>query len=427
MCGIVGVWSQEGKASRKTIGRMVRLISHRGPDGEGYFLAPPIVMGHRRLAIIDIEGGKQPMSTEDGRYTIAFNGEIYNFVEVRKELEAKGAIFRTRSDTEVILQGYAVWGERCLDKMIGMFAFAIWDREEEELFLARDRVGKKPLVYFWDGKTFAFASETKGLVGAGLFDPKLDAKSVDLFFALGWVPSPLSIFMYVRKLQPGHFMKFKDGRVEIKRYWFPEKLLSCDKRKKEDRLQDFKSLFANAVNIRLRSDVPIGIFLSGGIDSSVVALEAVSQGYSAHALTVFFDHDRIDVNYAVKVARLLGIPQECIEVHGNICDDLEDIFWHYDEPFADTSSIPTFYIARAAKDRFKVILNGDGGDELFGGYRRYERIRMRYFLKRMASCLGLRDGGSNALQIWFGSRAIFREHERKALLKGRLAGNILVA
>ena len=270
MCGIVGIWSRTGENNEQVVEAMSNTLAHRGPDGNDISFVAPVTMGHRRLAIIDLVSGDQPMSTTDERYTIVFNGEIYNYIELRQELEQEGLVFKTTSDTEVLLQTFVHWGEKCLEKLVGMFALAIWDRSEETLFLARDRSGKKPLLYFWDGHSFAFASELKALLQVPGCETRLNAQALELYLALGYVPAPLAIFQKVQKLQPGHYLKFKKKQVQIRRYWFPESTPCRPATTHTERLAEFRTLFAESIRLRLRSDVPIGIFLSGGIDRKSV-------------------------------------------------------------------------------------------------------------------------------------------------------------
>lgn len=424
MCGIVGIVDQLNGVPVSLINEMKDSLIHRGPDGGGTYIDRRGIagLGHRRLAILDLStNGQQPMSTPDGRYTIVFNGEIYNYIELKEELEKKGFTFSTSSDTEVLLKGYEEWGQNVLDKLIGMFAFAVWDRDKEELFLARDRVGKKPLLYFWDGHVFAFGSELKAFRCLHFFEAKLDPEAVEAYLALGYIPAPLSIFQNVRKLLPGHFMTFSKGILNISRFWYPEKTQIRPANNREERIEECRLLLQNALRLRLRSDVPIGIFLSGGIDSAIVALESVNQGLKPHAFTLTFDHDQTDLPYAEQVAKFLGIDQEVIYVSGKQAqDDIFRITWQYDEPFADTSNIPSYYIASAAGKRVKVVLNGDGGDEVFGGYRHYERIALKQSLKLLMCALRLKDGSiNNCWQTYFQSKSTFRRTERDCLLVSR--------
>lgn len=399
------------------------LLAHRGPDDKGSFIDAngTVALGHRRLSIIDLtSSGQQPMSTPDGRLTIVFNGEIYNYLELRKELKGYGIEFQTRSDTEVLLRAYDVWGIGALDRILGMFAFAIWDSQNQSLVLVRDRIGKKPLLYFREGTSLAFASELKALLAFPQFKAKLDPRGVELYLALGYIPAPFSVFRNVQKLQPGHYIRFQNGRIENHRYWFPEEANACSLGSTNLRIRELGDIFRDAVRIRLRSDVPVALFLSGGIDSAAIATECCEQNHKVHVFTATFDYDSTDLPYAIAVARHLGLDQEIIHLDGNgIRDEIHNIVWHYDEPFADTSNIPSYYIAKAAKE-FKVVLNGDGGDEAFGGYEHYEYVGLKQKLKLIAAIIGLKDGGNrDPWQVYFQSKTLFRRHRRVALLDGR--------
>lgn len=421
MCGIVGIIDHKSSTQGALVEGMLEAIEHRGPDDAGVFvdLVGGVALGHRRLSVIDLStGGHQPMSSVDGRLTVVFNGEIYNYLELKSFFKEKGLAFETNSDTEVLLRGYEFWGREVLNKLAGMFAFAIWDREEESLFLARDRVGKKPLVYYWDGNSFAFASEVKALMTLPACRRELDPQAVEAYLAFGYVPAPLNIFKRIKKLQPGHYLCLRKGRLEVARYWFPEKTANHMPTRVEERLEMFRALFQDAVRIRLRSDVPIGLFLSGGVDSSAVAAECVRAGQRLRGYTVAFDEDQTDLPFATRVAQHLEIEHEVIHTSGDrVREDLDRIVWLYDEPFGDSSNIPSYYISRAIKGQFKVILNGDGGDEAFGGYKHYEYIGQKQALKRFGALMHLWDGkASDPWQVYFQGKAIFRRGERERLV-----------
>ena len=430
MCGIVGFVDYRRRFSAATLSSMRRVLAHRGPDDEGSYTDADgaVALGHQRLAILDLSSrGRQPMSTPDGRLTIVFNGEIYNYLELRDDLQGYGIEFQTSSDTEVLLRAYETWGVGALDRLLGMFAFAIWDRQDQSLVLARDRVGKKPLIYFSDGAALAFASELKALLAFPQCTARLDPEGVQLYLALGYIPAPFSIFRNVRKLQPGHYLRFRSGRLEIHRYWFPEQANVCSPGPPGARIEELRGIFREAVRIRLRSDVPIALFLSGGIDSAAVAAECCEQGHKVRAFTATFDYDSIDLPYATAVAQHLGLEQETIHLDGSgIGDEIHRIIWYYDEPFADTSNIPSYYIAKAAQE-FKVVLNGDGGDEAFGGYAHYEYVGPKQKLNSVAARIGFKDGRSgDRWQVYFQSKSLFRRRSRVALLKGRAGSDCAV-
>ncbi len=420
MCGIAGVIGDRRAA--ELVRGMINIQRHRGPDGEGIFTGDDFAFGHRRLAILDLsDAGRQPMTSEDGRWTIVLNGEIFNYVELRQQL---GGPFRSGTDTEVLLRACSEWGvEKTLARSVGMFAFALWDSQERELTLARDRVGEKPLVYFHDANVFAFASELKAL--APFHDRRLDAAAMDAYLALGYVPAPLAIFRGCRKLEPGHVLHFKGGRIDILRWWIPELAPQGEERTRTKRIERLRALVADAVRLRLRADVPVAIFLSGGVDSSVIAAECARQGSKLQAFTADFGHGHPDLACAVQVAGHLGLRHEVLKIDASdAAAGFRELLWHYDEPFADSSAIPSFALARALKGRYKVVLNGDGGDEAFGGYRHYEHIAAKQALKSAAAAAGICDGATN---VYVESKTTFRESERARLLNGSFAGNSLSA
>ncbi len=345
---------------------MTRALEHRGPDGEGYFTAPGIALGQRRLAILDLSSaGRQPMTSRDGRWTIVFNGEVFNYVELKRELRGD---FQSSSDTEVFLEACAEWGiDRALERSVGMFAFALWDSHNRKLTLGRDRVGEKPLVYFWDGATLCFASELKAL--QPLHDSRLDAGALDAYLALGYVPAPFAIFRNTRKLAPGHLIEYHSGHLTERRWWFPEyAALESSAQPMVERQQQLRKLVADAVRVRLRSDVPIAVCLSGGIDSSVIAAECAKQGAKLEAYTVALDGDETDLPWAKQVAQHLGLAHQVIEAKSSGAPaGLHETCARYDEPFADSSALPSLALAGALSGRYKVVLTGDGGDEAFAG------------------------------------------------------------
>jgi len=401
---------------------MLAAVRHRGPDGDGIFMSPDATaaLGHRRLAIIDLSTrASQPMTTEDGRYTIVFNGEIYNYVELGRELAEEGLALRTTSDSEVLLRGYERWGQGVLGKLLGMFAFAVWDAKERTLFLARDRVGKKPLLYAEVNGTFAFASELKALLALSFLKPRISAVAIDLYLTLGFIPAPHSIIQGVRKLPPGHFMTVSQTRTTITRYWDPLSNPPTVAATPAARVEQGRALIRDAVRLRLRSDVPIALFLSGGVDSSVIAAECRTLGTRVQCLTMTFDADNADLPYAQSVAHHLSLPLEVREARGAEVSDLLDLAGTiYDEPFGDSSSLPSLALSRAVRGSAKVILNGDGGDEAFAGYRHYEAIGIKQFLKSLAVRVGARDGISgDPWQTYLQSRAVFRRHERQGLMR----------
>jgi asparagine synthase (glutamine-hydrolysing) len=418
MCGIAGVIGDRRAA--ELVRDMTAVQRHRGPDDEGVFEAEGMALGHTRLAILDLgHAGRQPMTSADGRWTIALNGEIFNYIELRREL---GGAFASGTDTEVLLRGCAEWGvEKTLVRSVGMFGFVLWDARERELTLVRDRLGEKPVVYFHRGETLAFASELKAL--AAFHDRRLDAQAMDAYLALGYVPAPLSIFRGCQKLAPGHLLRFKNGEVDERRWWRPEQAAKGPEKTRVERLERLRSTVADAVGLRLRADVPVAIFLSGGLDSSVIAAECVRQGSKLKAFTADFGGGHLDLNYARRVAEHLGLRHEVMNLDANTAaQGLHELLWHYDEPFADSAAIPSFALAQTLKGRYKVVLSGEGGDEAFGGYRHYERIAAKQMLKAGAAAVGLADGATN---VYVESKLTFRASERGRLLNGSSAGNSL--
>lgn len=385
MCGIAGFIDLEDSGARaageraEILDRMCRIITHRGPDDQGVLLKKGVALGMRRLSIIDLAGGHQPMNGEDGSVTIVFNGEIYNFQELKPNLEARGHRFQTHSDTEVIVHAYEEFGPDCLKDLRGMFAFAIWDEKARSLFLARDRAGKKPLYYTQTSKgTLVFGSELKSLLEHPDVEREIDPQAVDAYFTLGYVPDPRCIFRNVHKLPPGHYLTFQNSRVTVEQYWDfdlkPERARSED-----DYLEELRTLLDESVRLRLISDVPLGAFLSGGIDSStVVAFMARHMGQPVKTFSIGFHEDSYnELKYARLTAEKFGTDHHEFILTPDICAVVDELAWHFDEPFADSSAIPTYMVSKLAREHVTVVLSGDGGDELFGGYSRYVVERKR--------------------------------------------------
>ena len=379
MCGIAGFidYWERGQLESFDRGRLLRgmcdVIRHRGPDEDGFLLQRGVALGMRRLSIIDLAGGSQPISGEDGSVTIVFNGEIYNFQELRPELEKRGHTFRTHSDTETIVHAYEEYGTACANHLRGMFALAIWDDKTRELYIARDRVGKKPLYYtLTPGQTLVFGSEIKSILEHPAVRREINLEALDAYFTLGYVPDPLTIFRDIHKLPPGHYLTFADGRVRTEQYW-DFKFEPAESRKPEDYLEELRELMNEAVRLRLISEVPLGAFLSGGIDSStIVALMARHMNQPVKTFSIGFHEDSYnELKYARLTAQKLGTDHHEFFVTPQICDVIDDLIWHFDEPFADPSAIPTFMVSKLARDHVTVALSGDGGDELFAGYTHY--------------------------------------------------------
>ena len=373
MCGIAGIFEPTGTHHPERaaiLRRMTRTLVHRGPDDEGYFVDGPVGLGFRRLSIIDLTTGHQPLSNEDGAVWVVFNGEIYNYSDLTVELEAKGHVFRTRSDTEAIVHAYEEWGVECVDHFRGMFAFAVWDQRQQQLFLARDRLGKKPLYYASVNGTLIFGSEIKALLAFPGLDRSLDLEAVSDYLSLLYIPAPKAIFRSVRKLPAGHYLLASPSGVQVRRYWdvsFAPRAFSGDP---ATRLAE---LLHESVSLRLRSDVPLGAFLSGGLDSSaVVGLMARALHSPVTTSSIGFPEDAFnELQYARQVAALFRTDHHEHMVTPNAMEVLETLIWHYDEPFGDSSAVPTYYVSKLARTHVTVALSGDGGDENFAGYRRY--------------------------------------------------------
>lgn len=373
MCGIAGFAGCDVDFNAPAvIRRMCDAIRHRGPDEDGYFIDNRISLGVRRLSIIGVRTGAQPVWNEDRSVCVVFNGEIYNFQQLRERLQRGGHTFSTSSDTECIVHLYEDLGDRCVDHLRGMFAFAIWDDRRGRLLLARDRVGVKPLYYAFKNGTLLFASELKALVAHPLVDREVDLEALNHYLTLQYVPDPWSIYAGVKKLPPAHLLVFEDDTPVVSTYWtLPrEPKMNIDFGQAVERT---RALIREATSVRLVSERPLGAFLSGGIDSSVVvAAMAEASTRPVKTYTIGFKEPAFDERkYARAVATRLGTEHHELEVDTDVSDVLSDLAWCYDEPFADSSAVPTWHVSRLASDHVTVVLNGDGGDESFGGYDRY--------------------------------------------------------
>jgi asparagine synthase (glutamine-hydrolysing) len=363
ICGFVGI-NEPG-----LLGRMTASISHRGPDDDGFYEAEGVGLGMRRLSIIDVAGGHQPIENEDGSLVIVFNGEIYNYRPLREELLAKGHTLRTHSDTEVILHLYEDMGPRCLERLNGMWGLAIWDKRRRRLFIARDRLGVKPLYYLDLGDRFLFGSELKTLLRYRGWQPTLDPNGVDSYLKLRYVPGPGGMFREVRKLPAAHYAIVEDGRVTVGRYWEPELYSGPFTGSDEEYLEGFAEQFERSVRMRLISEVPLGAYLSGGIDSgTIVAVMARQLSEPVRTFTVGFDYQHDELQSAADTAARLGCRHTEISCRAEDVELLPKIVWHLDEPLGDPITIPMFQLAHEAKKQVTVILAGEGADETLGGY-----------------------------------------------------------
>jgi asparagine synthase (glutamine-hydrolysing) len=410
MCGISGVYSPaDGRADPGVARQMNHALRHRGPDDEGYFADPNghVVLGHRRLSVIDLATGHQPIFDQSGTVAIVFNGEIYNFLELRNELIAKGYAFRTKSDTEVIANLFADAGAQCVHRLRGMFAIAVWDGKRQELILIRDRLGKKPIYYSDTPGGFYFASEIQALAAVPGLAREVDERAIDLYLKYGYIPSPWSIYRTIRKLPPAHLLRVRGDKVLLERYWqptfAPKHDLDYDEAKSE-----LLRLFTESVRLRLVSDVPVGCFLSGGVDSSAVTA-VMSRVTSAPVKTfsIGFPDPRYDeLKYARVVAGQYRTDHHEWVVEPQALDVLPEIVRTYGEPYGDSSAIPTWYLSRLTRTHVTVALNGDGGDELFGGYPWHRVIPA---LGRMASLVP-----SAPMRYLAGSRLLSRRARKLA-------------
>ncbi|MEM3086822.1 MAG: asparagine synthase (glutamine-hydrolyzing) [Halobacteria archaeon] len=372
MCGICGsLGPNDGPLLRS----MIACLKHRGPDGDGTWEDDGVSLANTRLSIIDLPGGRQPMSNETGDAWTVLNGEIYNYIELRAELRKAGHRFATESDTEVIVHGYEEWGERFPERLRGMFAIALWDAKARKLLLVRDRVGKKPLYYTRAGGRLLFASEIKAL----LLDPAVPRRpnrdALDRFLRLRYVPGPETAFEGILKLPPGHLMVATRDSATVRPYWsLPDRL---DERTEAAWVEELARLLDESVRLRLRSDVPVGLFLSGGTDSTAVGALATKYAGKMHSFSVGFDVPEVsEAERARAVASALGTEHHELTVDASAVDALPEVVWHTDEPVADPSALPIYLLSKMARQRVKVVLSGEGGDELFGGYFHHRVFRV---------------------------------------------------
>lgn len=373
MCGIAGIVGHDRRVNEHSIHAMCQSIVHRGPDDEGIFVKDGVGLGMRRLSIIDLDGGHQPVFNEDRSIWLVFNGEIYNFKELRAELEARGHRFSTNSDTEVIVHLYEDLGEDCVKKLRGMFAFALYDQSKCRLLLARDRVGKKPLHYAVHEKQVYFASEIKSILAVAPELAETDRQGLLQYFYFGYIPDPLTAYASIKKLPPGHLLVFENGKIESRQYWDLPRYSTHSPNSEEECLEQLEHRLAEAVRIRMVADVPLGAMLSGGIDSStVVALMARASDRPITTFSIGFrDAAFNEAPFARRVAETFGTDHHELMVEPEILQTVEKLTSSLDEPFGDSSMIPTYLICCLARKYVKVALSGDGGDEAFAGYERY--------------------------------------------------------
>ena len=452
MCGICGLIEREGVSPDPgLLARMNERLFHRGPDGGGQWIEGRAAIAMRRLAIIDLQTGQQPMFNETGDIGIVFNGEIYNYHELRADLEGRGHRFASQSDTESIVHLYEEYGVDGIARLNGMFAFAIWDSREQRLVLARDRAGKKPLYYAPQPDGLAFASEIHSLLAYPGISREINVTALDNYFTFGYVPPPLSIFEGIRQLEPGHLLVWQHGRITTQRYWrlLPGKR---DFRSREEAVDELYKLIEDAVRIRLYSDVPFGALLSGGVDSSlVVGIMSRLMSRKLQTFTIGFSDTAHDESpYAAEVAQLFGTEHHNLRVGAtNVVDVLEKLVMHFGEPFADASAIPTYLVSQMARQHVTMALSGDGGDEVFGGYPSYryhhaiDRYRhipsgLRAAMKAASRTFAGAEPGSLPRRVsrfvqeaelpvdvrWAHSRSIFPESELQKLYTPAIAARL---
>ncbi len=394
MCGICGIvnFNTAEAVDRGLVEGMANAIAHRGPDDQGFYFGGPVGLGHRRLSIIDLGGGKQPIYNEDGSCVIVFNGEIYNYADVTCDLIGRGHQFRTRSDTEAILHAYEEYGPDCVKRLRGMFAFAIWDGRHKRVFIARDRLGKKPLYYHRGKDALVFASEIKALLEAPFVPREVDAAALDLYLSLRYVPGPRTIYRNIHKLQPGHWMLLEGERLRVEKYWDVE--FRPQPRPLARQIEEFRALLEESVRLRMIAEVPLGVFLSGGIDSSTIlaAMSRITGGERVKTFSVGYEstggtgaeEESNEFEYARLAARAFGADHHEYRVKAvDFRDFLPDLVWHLDEPLADPSCVPLYFISRLARQHITVVLSGEGADEVLAGYSIYSKMlaieRLRRF------------------------------------------------
>jgi asparagine synthase (glutamine-hydrolysing) len=374
MCGICGVVNlvHEKEVDPTIVKKMCDSITHRGPDDEGFWVEKNVGIGMRRLSIIDLSTGKQPIANEDETVWIVFNGEIFNHLSIKAELEQRGHLFKTKTDTEAIVHAYEEYGEQCVHKLNGMFAFAIWDKTKNSLFVARDRLGVKPLYYFFNHDRFVFGSELKCILEAGEIPRRVDLQALDNFLTFEYIPAPLTIFQDVKKLPAGYSLTLRNGDVKIRNYW--DVNFTTNGINEIEAQKSVRDLLQDAVKIRLMSDVPLGAFLSGGIDSSaIVALMANVMDQPVKTFSIGFeDSSYNELKYARQIANKFNTEHHEFIIKPNAVELTEELIGFLDEPFGDFSIFPTFLVSKMAREYVTVVLSGDGGDELFGGYDTYK-------------------------------------------------------
>src|SRR5437868_5356549 len=381
MCGIAGIVNSGGGAriEAATIRAMCQAIVHRGPDDDGIYVKDGVGLGMRRLSIIDIAGGHQPVFNEDKTIWIVFNGEIYNFAELRPDLERRGHKFYTHSDTEVIVHLYEEYGSQCVQKLRGMFAFALYDARKQSLLLARDRLGKKPLHYALANGRLYFGSEIKSILTVAPELAQVNQAALLQYLYFGYILDPISAFKPIQKVPPGHILEFQDGEIRVSSYWDLPEYGTYVPKSEEECLEQLEHILQEAVRLRLISDVPLGALLSGGADSStIVALMARASAKPVKTFSIGFQNQEFnEAPYARLVAEKFGTEHHELVLDPRVVDTVETLTRSLEEPFGDSSMLPTYYVSRLARQHVTVALSGDGGDEMFAGYERYAVLMQR--------------------------------------------------
>ena len=401
MCGIAGFLNTDGSpADERLVRRMTDVIAHRGPDGSGHYVRGEVALGHRRLSIIDLATGGQPMSNENDTVWVTYNGEIFNHADIRPELEAAGHRYKSHCDTETIIHAYEQWGDQSVTRYRGMFAYAIWDQNKRQLFCVRDRLGIKPFYYYWDGRLFAFASEIKALLQHPAISAHFNDALLPEYLAFGYASGDETMFAGIRKLMPGHTMTVTCGpspRLEIKQYWEAPCPTQFDERPDHEWIAECRSRLEHVVRMRLMSDVPLGMFLSGGVDSSAIAaiikrqadgpVKTFSVGYSESQFS--------ELSEARQVAQQIGTDHHEVQISmEDFFNALPRLVWHEDEPITWPSSVSLYFVSKLARQEVKVVLTGEGSDELFAGYGRYRFFQLNSQWMRAYSVVpgGVRTG-----------------------------------
>lgn len=391
MCGICGSLSLTGKpVDKELLGKMTTIMAHRGPDGEGQYVSEGVGLGHRRLSIIDLAGGAQPISNEDHSLHIVFNGEIYNFIELREELEGKGHLFRTRSDTEVVIHGYEEWGNNCVNRFNGIFAFALWNSNNKTLFLARDHLGVKPLYYIRLRDKLLFASEVKSLLQDKDVTREVDIKSLGELFSLRYVPSPNTLFKNIKKLPPGHWMVSTANHIQINKYWnwIPHVM---DVPPEQELIETYQGMLEEAIRLQMRSDVPVGLFLSSGMDSAtILAIMSRHVAKPIYTFTIGFEggEKTNETADARQIATRFGATHTEMMVGPRDYENYYDRYlWDIEEPVGNETAAAFYFVSKMASEKVKVVLTGQGADEPWAGYHRYLGVKLSNFYSRLPRVL----------------------------------------